>query len=134
MILCYLNSRLYQFELLMSGEKARQQLFPRISIRTISDLPIPIGKDGNRLYVLCRAIEALVHKRQMSHMDRRLAKLEVDLNATVFHSFGLEYDSVEDILEFLPIPIWEKKAIMQSLADLQSSSPESSLHLADRGC
>lgn len=137
-ILCYLNSRLVQFELLLSGEKARQKLFPRISIRTLSTLPVPIKRDNSRLSSFCHQIEDLIQEKekivrlkgkerqssikrdQLSSLDSLIRKKEVELNAHIFWAFSLKKKAVGDILDVLQVPISEKEAILMAFSDIKT--------------
>ena len=120
-----------QFKLLASGEKAQQRLFPRISIRVLSDLPIPINQGNSRLSHLCREIEALVQEREriaelkeqetentsitdrLPYLDHHLRERQAELNAQVFQVFNLEKTAVKEILEILKVPGREKNFILE---------------------
>lgn len=130
-ILCVLNSRLTQFELLTSGEKARQRLFPRISIKALSRLPMPVKPDNSYFPLLCREIEALMEEKviiekslwrtagrapnndRLSQLDRCLREQEAELNARVFWAYKLKETDVKEVLAVLQVPIMEQKAILE---------------------
>ncbi|MFW9914298.1 MAG: Eco57I restriction-modification methylase domain-containing protein [Candidatus Thorarchaeota archaeon] len=134
-LLCYLNSRLMQFALLVSGEKARQRLFPRISIRTLSALPVPIKADNSCLTSLCRRIEDLIQEKEkiaglkgkemhnrakyerILYLDSLIGKSKAELDAQVFRAFNLKTKAVGDILEVLQLPIQEKEAILSAFME-----------------
>lgn len=120
-----------QFKLLASGEKAQQRLFPRISIRALSDLPMPNSHGNSPLSHLCREIEALVQEKEriielreqetgnisiqgrLLYLVHRFRKKQAELNAQVFQTFSLEKAVVKEILKILKVPVVEKSTILE---------------------
>ncbi|MFQ5976508.1 MAG: Eco57I restriction-modification methylase domain-containing protein [Candidatus Heimdallarchaeota archaeon] len=139
-ILCVLNSRLMQFKLLTSGEKAKQRLFPRISIKALSRLPMPVKPDNSYLPLICHEIEALMEEKsiieklprqtarkkpnndRLSQLERFLREREAELDARVFWAYELNEAAVKEVLSVLQVPIMEQKAILESFSKLSFNS------------
>lgn len=108
-----LNSKLIWFEYLILGEKGNQELFPRISKKTLIKVIIPEDFALLKIDNFVLEIESLMKWKyelnqeeysQIELIDKKIKVLEDNIDSMIFDYFKLNKSQIEIILNFLKNP------------------------------
>jgi hypothetical protein len=87
-LLAILNSKAIGYYISSFGDKSKQTLFPRVSMKMLKQLPIPNNRNCDKIVGLVdRIIESKYTKKETS-------SLEQEIDHIVYHLYSLTYDEV----------------------------------------
>jgi hypothetical protein len=87
-VLAILNSKAIGFFISSFGDKSKQTLFPRVSMKMLKQIPIPSAKNEQPIIEL---VNTVIDKKERGE-DTLLIESKIDF--LVYHLYGLTYDEV----------------------------------------
>lgn len=74
-----------------------KELFPRILLENIKDLPIPLDLKENQEKI-SKKVQQLIEKKEE---NESIEKLETEINSFIFNLYNLEINEIEYITNFM---------------------------------
>ncbi len=94
-ILGLLNSKMMNFYYnIMYKEK---DLFPRILLENIKDLPVPLGLIDNQVEISEKVLDLIERKK----LNENIEQLETEINSLIYDLYNLEIDEIKYIIDFM---------------------------------
>ena len=93
LILGILNSKLIKYYIEKTTEKGTQKLFPRVSLTTISNLPLPDFSKNNQQPFIDKVNEILTLKKENSQADT--SSLENAIDVMIYELYGLSEEEIK---------------------------------------
>ena len=91
-ILSILNSKAVGYYISSFGDKSKQTLFPRVSMKMLKQIPIPIATLGQQQPIIDLVNSIL--KAKETNPSANTKDLEDKIDFLVYHLYGLTYDEV----------------------------------------
>ena len=89
-IVAVLNSKAIGYYISAFGDKSKQTLFPRVSMKMLKQLPIPNNDNVNEITMLVDQILTSKH----ANPSANISALEFEIDRLVYQLYGLTYDEV----------------------------------------
>ena len=91
-ILSILNSKAVGYYIASFGDKSKQTLFPRVSMKMLKQIPIPIATQEQQQSIVDMVNVILRTKEINPSVDTK--DIENKIDSQVFHLYGLTYDEI----------------------------------------
>ena len=91
-ILSILNSKAVGYYIASFGDKSKQTLFPRVSMKMLKQIPIPIATQEQQQSIVDMVNVILRTKEINPSADTK--DIENKIDSQVFHLYGLTYDEI----------------------------------------
>lgn len=89
-IVAVLNSKAIGYYISAFGDKSKQTLFPRVSMKMLKQIPIPNNDNVNEITMLVDQILTAKH----ANPSANISALESEIDLLVYQLYGLTYDEV----------------------------------------
>ena len=89
-IVAVLNSKAIGYYISAFGDKSKQTLFPRVSMKMLKQIPIPNNDNVNEITMLVDQILTAKH----ANPSANISALESEIDQLVYQLYGLTYDEV----------------------------------------
>ena len=89
-IVAVLNSKAIGYYISAFGDKSKQALFPRVSMKMLKQLPIPNNDNVDEITMLVDQILTAKH----ANPSANISTLESEIDRLVYQLYGLTYDEV----------------------------------------
>ena len=87
-VLAILNSKAIGYYISSFGDKSKQTLFPRVSMKMLKQLPIPNTRNCDKIV---RLVDGII---EFKRTKKDTSLLEQEIDRLVYHLYGLTYDEV----------------------------------------
>jgi hypothetical protein len=91
-LLAILNSRVIGYYIASFGDKSKQSLFPRVSMKMLKKIPIPITEHIQQRQIIALVDMIIREKADDSNADTK--GIEDKIDNLVYHIYSLTYDEV----------------------------------------
>lgn len=87
-LLAILNSKAIGYYISSFGDKSKQTLFPRVSMKMLKQLPIPNNRNCDKIVGL---VDSIIESK---YTKKETSSLEQEIDHIVYHLYSLTYDEV----------------------------------------
>lgn len=74
-----------------------KDLFPRILLENIKDLPVPLGLIDNQVEISEKVLDLIERKK----LNENIEQLETEINSLIYDLYNLEIDEIKYIIDFM---------------------------------